>query len=96
MAAIFDTEKKIRLGVWGLGRGSTLIRTADKLNIEIVAGCDVNRIMQDKFRAICPDAYITDNADDFLAYPMDAVLIATFIQDHANTPSALWKPVCTL
>ena len=37
MSAIFQTDKKIRLGVWGLGRGSSLIRTADKLNIEIVA-----------------------------------------------------------
>ena len=84
MAVVFDTDKKIRLGVWGLGRGSSLIRIADKLNIEIVAGCDVNCIMQDKFRSICPDAYITDNEDDFFAYPMDAVLIATFIQDHAK------------
>ncbi|MBR7145447.1 MAG: Gfo/Idh/MocA family oxidoreductase, partial [Lentisphaeria bacterium] len=84
MSEIFDTDKKIRLGVWGLGRGSSLIRTADKLNIEIVAGCDINPIMQEKFRNMCPEAFITDNADEFLSYPMDAVLIATFIQDHAR------------
>ena len=84
MSEIFDTDKKIRLGVWGLGRGSSLIRTADKFNIEIVAGCDINPIMQEKFRNMCPEAFITDNADEFLSYPMDAVLIATFIQDHAR------------
>lgn len=84
MSAIFQTDKKIRLGVWGLGRGSSLIRTADKLNIEIVAGCDVNPYMQNKFRNMCPDAFITDNEDEFLNYPMDAVLIATFFQDHAK------------
>ena len=85
MKPIFKTGKRIRLGVWGLGRGATLITTANMLNIDVVAGCDINPIMRENFRAVCPEAFITDNATEFLSRKdVDAVLIATFFPAHAE------------
>lgn len=80
----FGTDRKIRLGIWGLGRGLNFIHSARALNIEIVAGCDITPMMRQNFASIAPDAYVTDNEDDFLAQDFDAVLIATFFRDHAR------------
>ena len=44
MKNIFGTDKRIRLGIWGLGRGSSFIKAAKELNIDIVAGCDFNPV----------------------------------------------------
>ncbi|MBR2508343.1 MAG: Gfo/Idh/MocA family oxidoreductase [Lentisphaeria bacterium] len=85
MADLFNTDKRIRLGIWGLGRGSAFIKAARELNIDVVAGCDVNPVMRDAFRKECPEAFITDDENEFLNYKdMDAVLIATFFMDHAK------------
>ena len=37
---VFNTDKRIKLGVWGLGRGGDLIACCKALNIDVVAGCD--------------------------------------------------------
>ena len=82
---IFGTDRRIRLGIWGLGRGSVFIKTAAALNIDIVAGCDLNKDLRERFRETCPDALITDNEDEFLACKeMDAVIVATFFMSHAE------------
>ena len=39
---VFNTDKRIKLGVWGLGRGGDLIACCKALNIDVVAGCDFN------------------------------------------------------
>lgn len=85
MNNIFDTGKRIRLGIWGLGRGSSFIKAARELNIDVVAGCDLNPVMRDAFAKECPDAFITDDENTFLNFKdMDAVLVATFFMDHAK------------
>lgn len=85
MGKIFSTDKRIRLGIWGLGRGSSFVQAADALNIDVVAGCDINGIMREKFRKTCPEAFITDDENEFLAREdIDAILIATFFTDHAD------------
>lgn len=92
MGKFFDTDRKIRLGIWGLGRGGTFMNAANALNYEIVAGCDYNPIIRDRFKEKCPDAFITDDEEEFLNTPMDAVLIATFFISHAeHTIRALEK-----
>ena len=92
MGKFFDTDRKIRLGIWGLGRGGTFMNAANALNYEIVAGCDYNPIIRDQFKEKCPDAFITDDEEEFLNTPMDAVLIATFFISHAeHTIRALEK-----
>ena len=84
MGKIFQTDKVIRMGIWGLGRGRAFIDQCKALNIEIVAGCDIHKGMCEDFRKICPDAVITRDEDEFLAQDMDAVLVATYFFAHAR------------
>ena len=84
MEKIFDTDKRIRLGVWGLGRGSNFIRSAKLCNIDIVAGCDIHPDIRERFQKMVPEAWCTDDEKAFLACDMDAVIIATFLPDHAR------------
>ena len=81
---IFDTDKRIRLGIWGLGRGQSFIWSAKFLNIDVVAGCDFNETMREQFRKNCPDAFVTADEDEFLAQDFDAVLVATYFENHAR------------
>lgn len=81
---IFDTPKRIRLGIWGLGRGMSFFRTCSLLNIDVVAGCDYNKHMRDAFLTANPGAAVTADADEFLRMDFDAVLLATFCPAHAD------------
>ena len=98
MQKCFDTKKRIRLGIWGLGRGSNFIKAANAVNIDIVAGCDYNADLQEKFRQACPDAFITADQNEFLAFKnMDAVLIATYASPYMSVyalKSAVSKRLC--
>ena len=85
MQKCFDSEKRIRLGIWGLGRGAHFVKAANAVNIDIVAGCDINKAMRERFSKACPDAFVTDDQNAFLAFKdMDAVLIATYFEKHAE------------
>ena len=80
---VFDTNKRIRLGIWGLGRGMSFYKTCKFLNIDVVAGCDYNQHMRDNFISQNPGAFATADADEFLKQDFDAVLLATFCPSHA-------------
>lgn len=79
---IFNTDKRIRLGIWGLGRGMTFFNTCRLLNIDVVAGCDYNEHMRTHFQSVCPGAFVTADEDEFLSQDFDAVLVATFCPAH--------------
>jgi predicted dehydrogenase len=79
---VFDTDKRIRLGIWGLGRGLNFFDTCKFLNIDVVAGCDFNAHMRQNFLQHNPGAFVTDNEDEFLKQDFDAVLLATFCPAH--------------
>lgn len=81
---IFKTDKRLKLGIWGLGRGLSFFKTCEALNIDVVAGCDFNRHMRDRFAGVQPTAYVTDDASKFLEQDFDAVLLATFCPAHAD------------
>ena len=81
---VFNTNQRIRLGIWGLGRGMAFYETCKLLNIDVVAGCDYNEHMRKNFLEHNPDAFATDNIDELLAQDIDAVLVATFFPAHAN------------
>ncbi len=83
MPKVFDTNRRIKLGIWGLGRGMSFYRTCSLLNIDVVAGCDFNEHMRRAFSQHNPKAFVTANADEFLAQDFDAVLLATFCPAHA-------------
>lgn len=84
MSVVFQNEKKIRLGIWGLGRGSAFIKQCEELNFEVVAGCDFSKAMRNDFHKLCPDAFVTDDEDEFLKQDLDVVLVATFFTNHAK------------
>lgn len=79
-----DIKRRIRLGIWGLGRGMSFYKTCEALGIDVVAGCDYNEHMRKNFLQACPGAFATDDAEKFLAYDMDAVLLATYCTEHAE------------
>lgn len=83
-ARVFNTDKRIRLGIWGLGRGMSFYRTCGVLNIDVVAGCDYNEHMRKGFLQCNPKAFATADAKEFLAQDFDAVLLATYCPAHAD------------
>ena len=84
MKKIFNTDKRIKLGIWGLGRGSSFVYAASFLNIDVVAGCDVHPEIRERFQKTVPNAFCTADEKEFLSCDMDAVLVATYLPDHAN------------
>ncbi len=80
---VFNTDRRIRLGIWGLGRGMSFFDTCKFLNIDVVAGCDYNEHMRANFLTHNPGAFVTADADEFLKQDFDAVLLATFCPSHA-------------
>ena len=80
--SIFNTDKRIRLGIWGLGRGMNFYRMCKTLNIDVVAGCDYNEHMRRGFLEANPGAFATADAGEFLKQDFDAVLLATFCPAH--------------
>ncbi len=80
---IFGTDRRIKLGIWGLGRGMSFYKACESLNIDVVAGCDFNPVLRDNFVRANPGAYVTADADEFLRHDFDAVLLATFCPGHA-------------
>ena len=59
-------------------------KTCAALNFDVVAGCDYNAVMRDRFLKANSDAFVTDNDEEFLAYDFDAVLLATYCPAHAD------------
>ncbi|MBP5300662.1 MAG: hypothetical protein J6Y80_04585, partial [Victivallales bacterium] len=83
MNSVFSSDRRIKLGIWGLGRGLNFVQSAAALNIDVVAGCDINSHMGENVRKMVPDAFVTKDEDEFLAQDFDAVLIATYFRSHA-------------
>ncbi len=80
---VFNTEKRIKLGIWGLGRGMSFYNSCKVLNIDVVAGCDYNENLRANFLAANPGAFVTPDADEFFKQDFDAVVLATFCPSHA-------------
>ena len=80
------TNKKIRVGLVGIGRGMTLGRYCkDAPNAQLVAVCDKWEAGLEKVKAQIDDptvAYYTDY-EEFLKADMDAVLLANYATEHA-------------
>ena len=81
---VFNTNKRIKVGLWGLGRGMNFYEACAALNMDVVAGCDYNAHMRKRFLESNPGAFATDDAAAFLAADFDAVVLATFCPAHAD------------
>ena len=76
--------KQIKVGIFGLGRGTSFIGNILACNGEIVALCDKDEALRAKYGERYPDAGVYDNFDDFINHEgMDAVVIANYFHEHA-------------
>ena len=81
---LFNSSRRIRLGIWGLGRGLHLSGLCDNLSFDVTAGLDYNATMRADFAQRFPNAMVTDDLDRFLASDCEAVLLASFLPNHAD------------
>jgi predicted dehydrogenase len=78
------SERPIRVGVVGLGRGQTFIQqTTPVVNMELVALCDTWEERLLEFGERHAVATYTD-FDRFLEHDMDAVVLANYFHEHAD------------
>jgi len=76
--------KKLRIGVFGAGRGMTLARCFMLLDAEIVALCDNHKGRREAALATLDKSVAAyENFDEFIEHPMDAVILANNFYQHA-------------
>lgn len=76
--------EKIRVGVFGAGRGMDLAKCFMLLDAEIVAICDNNKERREKaLNSLDASVAPYDNFDEFINHPMDAVILANNFHQHA-------------
>ena len=76
--------EKIRIGVFGVGRGMDIVRNFMLLGCEVVAICDNHKERREKAAAALDKSVaVYDNFDEFIEHDMDAVIVANFFHEHA-------------
>ena len=76
--------KTIKMGIFGLGRGSNFYKSVLANNGEVVAVCDKNESKFDKAREILGNDLATyTDFDEFIKHDMDAVFLANCFHEHA-------------
>lgn len=81
-------NKKLRIGVFGGARGSTMINVLlHHPDAELVAVCDKYQPLLDQAGQRANECGINielfNNFDDFIEYDMDAVVLANYANEHA-------------
>ena len=75
---------KIRLGVFGLGRGRSLFASMLAAGAEIVAVCEKDEKRIEEALKIAPEITVYRNFDEFIEHPMDAVMLCNYFNEHAE------------
>ena len=76
--------EKLRVGVFGVGRGMSLAKCFMLLNAEIVAICDNHAGRREKaLKKLDGNVAVYESFDDFINHPMDAVILANNFYQHA-------------
>lgn len=76
--------KKIKIGIFGAGRGTDMARHFEAQGCDLVALCDVNQSrISDGFKRIGKEIPSFSDFDEFLKVEMDAVIIANYFHEHA-------------
>ncbi len=77
--------EKIKLGVFGLGRGRSLFTSMLAAGAEIVAVCDKDEHRIEEAIKIGGDSLaVYRNFDEFIEHPMDAVMLCNYFSEHAE------------
>ena len=75
---------KIRIGVFGAGRGMDIARNFMLLGCEIVAICDNHVERREKAaKTLDSSVAVYDDFDKFIEHDMDAVVLANYAHQHA-------------
>jgi len=77
--------KKIKIGVFGAGRGVDLVNNFDLLGCEVVALCDFNKDrLEWGARRLKRELALYESFDEFIEHKgMDAVIVANYFNEHA-------------
>jgi predicted dehydrogenase len=76
--------EKLRIGIFGVGRGMYLAECFMLLNAEIVAICDNHKGRREAaMKRLDKSVAAYENFDDFIEHPMDAVILANNFYQHA-------------
>ena len=76
--------KKLKIGIFGVGRGAALGKSVMLAGADVVAVCDTNKEKLEKAVATFGENTATyDDFDKFIEHPMDGVIIANFFPFHA-------------
>ena len=76
--------EKIRIGIFGLRRGSNFFEEIEANGGEIVAVCEQDETQIKAVSDEIKGAAVYTDFDEFLNHPMDAVLLANFFPEHAE------------
>ncbi|MBO4940398.1 MAG: Gfo/Idh/MocA family oxidoreductase [Clostridia bacterium] len=75
--------EKIKIGVFGAGRGVDLAKSFMLLGCEIVALCEDKDFRSEGVAKQIGDAKIYTDFDEFVQHDMDAVILANYFHEHA-------------
>lgn len=76
--------KKIRIGIFGTGRGYDLAKSVMLAGGEIVAICDFHKErLKEAAKNLGDSVAVYDDFDKFIEHPLDAVILANFFHQHA-------------
>lgn len=77
--------KKIKVGVFGAGRGADIAKNFMLLkDCEVVALCDFSRTRLEKgIKKLGKDIATYESFDEFINHDMDAVILANYFHEHA-------------
>ncbi len=76
--------EKLKIGVFGVGRGMDIAENFTKLGCEIVAVCDFHDERREGAKAKLDDSVaIYKDFDEFIEHDMDAVILANYFHEHA-------------
>ena len=80
--------KKLKIGVFGVGRGMDIAKNFMLNGCEIVAICDNHKQRREEaIKQLDSSVAVYDNFDAFIEHKMDAVILANFFHEH--TPYAI-------
>ena len=76
--------KKIKVGIFGVGRGMDLAKDFMLLGADIAAICDFNKERLDAAaKKVGTDTAIYSDFDSFIEHDLDAVVLANYFHEHA-------------
>ena len=80
--------EKVKIGIFGAGRGIDIAQNLMLLDCELTALCDFNEKRRNEgLKKLGKDVAAYDDFDKFIEHDMDAVVIANYFHEH--TPYAI-------